>query len=30
MGKYNQLAQDIVTQVGGKENVRTLTHCVTE
>lgn len=29
MGKYNQLAQDIVTQVGGKENVRTLTHCVT-
>lgn len=29
MGKYEQLAKDIVKNVGGKENVISLTHCVT-
>lgn len=29
MGKYEQLAKTIVEEVGGKENVAGLTHCVT-
>lgn len=29
MGKYEQLAKDIVANVGGKENIISLTHCVT-
>lgn len=29
MGKYEKLAKDIVKNVGGKENVVSLTHCVT-
>ncbi len=29
MGKYAQLAKDIVKNVGGKENILSLTHCVT-
>ena len=29
MGKYESLAKDIVANVGGKENVLSLTHCVT-
>lgn len=29
MGKYTQLAQDIVDNVGGAGNVNSLTHCVT-
>lgn len=29
MGKYEQLAQDIVKEVGGKENVNSLTNCIT-
>lgn len=29
MGKYEQLAKDIIKNVGGKENVISLTHCVT-
>lgn len=29
MGKYVQLAKDIVSNVGGKENINSLTHCVT-
>ncbi len=29
MGKYKQLAQDIVKNVGGKENINGLTHCIT-
>lgn len=29
MGKYEQLAKDIIQNVGGKENIRSLTHCVT-
>ena len=29
MGKYAQLAKDIVQNVGGKENIRSLTHCIT-
>ena len=29
MGKYEQLARDIITHVGGKENISSLTHCVT-
>ena len=28
MGKYAQLAKDIVKNVGGKENILSLTHCV--
>lgn len=28
MGKYEQLAKDIIKNVGGKENVLSLTHCV--
>jgi PTS system beta-glucosides-specific IIC component len=29
MGKYDALAKDILANVGGKENVNSLTHCVT-
>ncbi|SHJ11942.1 PTS system beta-glucoside-specific IIA component, Glc family (TC 4.A.1.2.6)/PTS system beta-glucoside-specific IIB component, Glc family (TC 4.A.1.2.6)/PTS system beta-glucoside-specific IIC component, Glc family (TC 4.A.1.2.6) [Clostridium cavendishii DSM 21758] len=29
MGKYEQLAKEIVKNVGGKENIQSLTHCVT-
>ncbi len=29
MGKYENLARDIVKNVGGKENVSCLTHCIT-
>lgn len=29
MGKYEQLAKDIVANVGGKENVNSVVHCVT-
>lgn len=29
MGKYEQLAKDIIREVGGKENINSLTHCVT-
>ena len=29
MGKYGKLAEDIVSNVGGQENVISLTHCIT-
>lgn len=29
MGKYEKLAKDIVREVGGKENINSLTHCIT-
>lgn len=29
MGKYHELAEDIVREVGGKENIVSLTHCIT-
>lgn len=29
MGKYHDLAQKIVDNVGGKENINSLTHCIT-
>ncbi len=29
MGKYEQLAKDILKQVGGKENIISMTHCIT-
>lgn len=29
MGKYGELAKEIVKHVGGKENVSSLTHCIT-
>jgi PTS system beta-glucosides-specific IIC component len=29
MGKYHDLAQEIVKNVGGKENINSLTHCIT-
>ena len=29
MGKYEELAKAIVRNVGGKENVSSLTHCIT-
>lgn len=29
MGKYESLAREIVKNVGGKENIKSLTHCVT-
>lgn len=29
MGKYDALAKDILANVGGKENINSLTHCVT-
>ncbi|MGL6107839.1 beta-glucoside-specific PTS transporter subunit IIABC [Romboutsia sp.] len=29
MGKYKELAQDIIKNVGGKENINGLTHCIT-
>ncbi len=29
MGKYRDLAEKIVANVGGKENINSLTHCIT-
>ncbi|WP_347559850.1 PTS transporter subunit EIIB [Clostridium sp. AM58-1XD] len=29
MGKYEKLASEIVRNVGGKDNVSSLTHCIT-
>ena len=29
MGEYEELAKEIVRNVGGKENVISLTHCIT-
>ncbi|HAR0838098.1 TPA: PTS transporter subunit EIIB, partial [Enterococcus faecium] len=29
MGKYQELASKIVENVGGKENINGLTHCIT-
>lgn len=29
MGKYNALAENIIKNVGGKENIKSLTHCIT-
>ncbi|EFF61295.1 phosphotransferase system, EIIB [Enterococcus faecium PC4.1] len=29
MGKYQELARKIVENVGGKENINGLTHCIT-
>ena len=29
MGKYEELAKKIVKEVGGKENIASLTHCIT-
>lgn len=29
MGKYEKLAEDIIKNVGGKENIDSLTHCIT-
>ena len=29
MGKYEALAKEIVKQIGGKDNVSGLTHCIT-
>ena len=29
MGKYGKLAENIVSNVGGRENVISLTHCIT-
>lgn len=29
MGKYHQLAEEIVANVGGRENINSLTHCIT-
>lgn len=29
MGKYEPLAKEIIKNIGGKENIRSLTHCVT-
>lgn len=29
MGKYEELAKNIVKEVGGKENVNSLTNCIT-
>ena len=29
MGKYESLAREIVEKIGGKENIVSLTHCVT-
>jgi PTS system beta-glucosides-specific IIC component len=28
MGKYEELAKNIVKEVGGKENVNSLTNCI--
>lgn len=29
MRKYNELAKEIIGNIGGKENINSLTHCVT-
>ena len=29
MGKYHELAKEIVKNVGGKENISGLVHCIT-
>jgi len=29
MGKYEQLAKEIVKEVGGTENINSVTHCIT-
>ena len=29
MGKYHDLAEQIVKDVGGKDNIRSLSHCIT-
>lgn len=29
MGKYRKLAEDIVKNVGGNENISSVTHCIT-
>ena len=29
MGKYEELAKNIVKEVGGKENINSLTNCIT-
>ncbi len=29
MGKYHELAEKIVKNVGGQENINSLTHCIT-
>lgn len=29
MGKYKKLAEDIIKNVGGKENIKSVTHCIT-
>ena len=29
MGKYESLAKEIIKNVGGKENINSLTHCIT-
>lgn len=29
MGKYNELAKEIIDNIGGKENINSLTHCIT-
>lgn len=29
MGKYEKLARDIVKNIGGKENIKSVTHCIT-
>lgn len=29
MGKYDELAQNIVREVGGKDNINSLTNCIT-
>ncbi|HBE85877.1 MAG TPA: hypothetical protein DDW53_11370, partial [Lachnoclostridium sp.] len=28
MGKYEELAKKIVKEVGGKDNIASLTHCI--
>lgn len=29
MGKHEQLAKEIIKNIGGKENINSLTHCIT-